>query len=238
MCIAIIFAINILAFQAIITDNAYMDKKYIERQGLLTQAQAFPIIQPYLPGLLEDFNQSWEWNQAILDEDPERRATFDASTQAAMIFCRFVVLVGRRLNQDSNVDLKKNGRMLRAIINRRVALRFKKLHLKKNGQLCAGNVKTNAQGMIYYQLGFDEMQDARPTEVTFGYMTDSLNVSVAGIYLTCPISWHTNKWVIPLMGEESEGALPFAAPIDPNAPTANNATFTITPKIKRDIGNK
>lgn len=225
--------IFVVAFQAVIADNSGMDKKYVERQGLLTQAQAFPVIEAYVPGLLADFGTSWDWVQAILDQDPERRVTFDASAQAAMVFCRFVILTGRRLDGDPRVVLKKSGRMLRALIDKSVAIRFKKLHLKMNGHLVSGNVKTNAQGLIYYQLGFDGMQDARPTEVTFGYTTDKTNTLVTGIYLTCPISWYSNKWVIPFMPEQGEGALPFAPPNDPLNPTANEATFIITPKIKK-----
>ena len=208
-----------------------MAQKYIEREGLLTQAQALPILEPYLLGLLDDFASSWDWVRLILDEDNERRMTFDASAQAAMVFCRFVTLIGRRLNADPNVELKKSGRMLRALIAKRVALRFKKLRLKRNGQLVAGNVKTNAQGMIYYNLGFDGMQDARPTEVMFGYTTDATNTSVSGLYVTCPISWYSNKWVIPFMPDSGEGSLPFAAPSDPTNPSSNEATFIITPKI-------
>jgi len=217
-----------------------MDKKrpFIERPGLLTQAQAFPIIEPYLPGLVDDFKGSWEWNQAILDEDPERRLTFDASAQAAMVFCRFVVLTGRRLEGDPKVVLRKSGRMLRALIEKAIAIRFKKLQLKMNGHLVAGNIKTNAQGLIYYQLGFDGMQNARPTEVTFGYTTDKSNTLVTGIYLTCPISWYSNKWVIPLESEDAAGTLPFAAPADPMNPAANQATFIITPKINKDVEGK
>jgi hypothetical protein len=178
-----------------------------------------------------DFSNSWFWVQEILDQDYERRLTFDASAQASMVFCRFVVSTGRRLEGDLKVVLKKSGRMLRAVIDQRVALRFKKLTLKRDGSLIAGNVKTNAQGLIYYQLGFDGMQDARPTEVTFGYTTDATNTSITGVYMTCPISWYANKWTIPFMSEEGEASLPFAAPSDPMNPTANEATFIITPKI-------
>jgi hypothetical protein len=212
-----------------------MDKKYVERPGLLTQAQAFPIIQPYLPGLISDFTDGWEWVQAILDQDAERRATFDASAQAAMVFCRFVRLTGNRFGADPNIELRKSGRMLRALIAKRVALRFKKLSLKLNGHLIAGNIKTNAQALIYYQLGFDGMQDARPTEVTFGYTTDRANVDVTGVYLTCPISWYSNKWVIPLMADDAEGRLPFAPPKDPTNPDANEATFIITPNKQKKV---
>jgi hypothetical protein len=215
-----------------------MDRKFVERPGLLTQEQAFSILEPYVPGLLGDFHDSWDWVQAILDEDSERRATFDASAQAAMVFCRFVVTTGRRLHDDRNVVLKKSGRMLRALIAKRLAVRFKKLKLKMNGHLVAGNIKTNAQSLIYYQLGFDGMQDAKPTEVTFGYTTDRFNVSVTGLYLTCPISWYSNKWSIPFMGEDGEGQLPFAPPVDPKNPGANQATFIITPKIKKNVEEK
>ena len=210
-----------------------MDKKYVERPGILRQEQAFPIIEPYLPGLIVDFNGSWDWVQAILDQDAERRATLDASTQAAMVFCRFVLLTAGRLSRDPDVQLLRKGRMLRALIKKQMALRFKKLHLKQDGHLVSGNVKTNAQGKIYYQLGLDGMQDAKPTEVTFGYTTDRVNVSVTGIFLTCPISWYSNKWVIPLIAESDEGKLPFAPPIDPKNPGANEATFIIEPKIAK-----
>src|SRR4051794_19407819 len=105
-----------------------MDKKYIERPGILSEEQAKPILEPYIPGLIDDFHTSFDWVQAILDQDPERRATFDTSTTAAMVFNRFVVLMGRRLDGSDGVDVRKYGRMMRALLGGgRVAVRFKKL---------------------------------------------------------------------------------------------------------------
>ena len=170
-------------------------------------------------------------------EDAERRVTFDASALAAMVFCRFVLLAGKSLGNDPNVELRKSGRMLRALIAKTIAVRFKKLTLKPNGRLVAGNVRTNSQSLIYYQLGFDGMQGAFPTEVIFGYTTDKANVNVTGVYLTCPISWDSNKWTLPLMPDETEGQLPFAPPVNPMRPD-NQVTFIITPNVVKKVEGK
>jgi hypothetical protein len=215
-----------------------MSKTFVEKPGILTEAEARPILEPYLPALVDVFHSSFDWVQAILDQDPERRRDLDASIQAGMVYCRFTSLVGRRLGADKNVVLKRRGRMLRALIGKRIALRCKKLRKTRKGHLCAGNVKTNAQSLIYYQLGIDKMQGAHPTEVTFGYTTDPSNRSPTGVYLTCPISWYSNKWTIPLEGEEFTGQLPFAQPADPASPMPNQATFIITPKTKKGVDNK
>src|SRR5271154_2810337 len=123
-----------------------MDNQFIERPGILTEAQAKPILEPYVPGLMDDFHGAWDWVSAILDEDPERRVTFDTSTTAAMVFNRFVLLTRRRLDGNDEVVLRKYGRMMRALLGGgRLALRFKKLTKKMTGALCGGNVKTNAQ---------------------------------------------------------------------------------------------
>jgi hypothetical protein len=211
-----------------------MESKFIERPGVLSEDQAKPYLEPYTAGLVEDFHEGWDWVQAILEQDTERRVTFDTSTVAAMVFNRFVVLTGRRLDGDDGVLLRKHGRMMRALIgNGRIALRFKKLTKKMNGALCAGQIQTNAQVRIFYQLGFDGMEDAKPTEITFGYTTDEANTIVTGLYFTCPISFYNNKWAMVLEGGENEDRLPFAVPSDPNQPVPDQATVLITPKVKK-----
>lgn len=213
-----------------------MNKNFVERPHVITRDAARPLLDPYIPGLLDDFHLSWDWVQAILDQDPERRETFDSSTQAAMIFNRFVVMFGRRYGADESVELKKSGRMMRALIaDKRLALRFKKLAEKEDGSLCAGNVKTNAQSLIYNQMTFEQMGATRPTEVTFGYTVDETNTTCTGIYLTCPISWYSNKWTMQIEGEDLEGTLPFAAPVDPNAPESGEAMVVITAKNKKQV---
>jgi hypothetical protein len=213
-----------------------MERKFGERPGILTEEQAKPILEPYVPGLIGDFHDSWDWVQAILDQDTERRVTFDTSTQAAMVFNRFALLTSRRHSSDDAVKLKRYGRMLRALIgDGRVALRFKKLVKKLDGQLCASNVHTNAQSLIYNQLSIDGMEDAWPTEITFGYTTDEANTTVTGLYFTCPVSWYSNKWVFQLEGDSGEGTLPYASPTGPNDPTGpmpDQATVFI--KIKKE----
>lgn len=212
-----------------------MNNRFVERPGVLTEEQAKSLLDPYRQGLVDDFHGSWDWVQAILEQDAERRATFDTSTIAAMVFNRFVVLTGRRLEGDGDVSLRKHGRMMRALIGGgRVALRFKKLTKKMNGALCAGQIQTNAQVRIFYQLGFDGMEDAQPTEITFGYTTDEANTVVTGLYFTCPISFYQNKWTTVLEGGDSEGTLPFAVPGDPDQPMPDQATVLITPKIKKE----
>jgi hypothetical protein len=210
-----------------------MNNKWAERPGILTAEQAKPILEPYVPGLMDDCGIAFDWVQAILDQDPDRRMTFDTSTVAAMIFNRFVLLWAARLQSDPRVTIRKSGRMMRALIDNRVALRFKKLAKKMNGSLCGGNVRTNAQSLIYYQLGFDGMEDAYPTEITFGYVADPANRSLHGMYLTCPIGWDRNKWAIVLDGEQGTDALPFAAPSDPNQPVEGEAVVVIRSKSKK-----
>lgn len=208
--------------------------KYVERPGVLAETEVRPILDPHLPGLLDDFQVAWDWVQDILDQDLDRRATFDSSTQAAMIFNRFASLMGHRMDGQNRICLKRSGRMLRAVIDDRVAIRFKKLRKNRKGALCASNVHTNAQSRMYYQLCIDGLEDCRPTEVTFGYTTDDTNTIVTGLYLTCPISWHTNKWTVQLDGMADEGTLPFVAPENPDQPADGVAEVVITPRIKKE----
>lgn len=212
--------------------------KYVERPGVLAEMEVRPIVEPHMPGLLNDFEVAWDWVQDILDQDVDRRATLDSSTQAAMIFNRFALLMGQRMDGQKRVSLRRNGRMLRAVIDGRVAIRFKKLRKNRKGALCASNVHTNAQSRMYYQLCIDGLEDCRPTEVTFGYVTDVTNTTVTGLYLTCPISWHTNKWTIPLDGVADVGTLPFVAPENPDQPADGVAEVVITPRIKKEVARK
>jgi hypothetical protein len=182
------------------------------RRNLVTQQEAEEILAPYSDGLKADFWQSWQWVQDILDQDPERRATLDPSTVAAMIFNRFVVLAIRRLTSDKNVVIRKHGRMMKVTFADKLSLRFKKF----DENLCGSNVHTINQMFIYWQMEFDGMDS--PTEVTFGYTVDASGRRVTGLYVTCPIGWKENIWKITLdedRGEDRGDVLPFAAPDSP-----------------------
>jgi hypothetical protein len=158
--------------------------------------------------------------QAILDEDPDRRVTFDVSTQAAMVFNRFVILTARRLEGNAKVRLKRSGRMMTINFGSGLILRFKKF----DDKLRSRNIRTNSQALIYWQMTLDGMDPA--TNVTFGYQTDVTARNVTGVFFTCPVGWSKNKWVIPV-DEQAEGALPFVSA--PREPEPQAPGFKILP---------
>jgi hypothetical protein len=183
-----------------------MSMTYVENPGLLTSEQAEEILEPYRAGLLEDFRAAWTWAQTLLDADVEYRLTLDTSTQAAIVFNRFVRLTMRRYDGHEAVKVRRSGRMMTINFGGGLFLRFKKF----DDQLRSHNVKTNSQAEIYYQLRLRGMDPA--TRVTFGYRTDATGRNVAGLHITCPVGWSRNKWVITLDEAKGNEALPFAAP--------------------------
>jgi hypothetical protein len=204
-----------------------MKKRQTERRNILSKAEAWTILKPYMPAMVEDFRDAWLWVQAILDQDPDRRSTLDISTQAAMVFDRFKRLAALRFIGTSRCQLTTQGRMLRIILGGKLAIRFKKF----DGQLHSGNVHTNAQSYMYFQFEFDGMES--PTEVTFGYKTDATDRNVVGLYVTCPIGWDVNKWVIEIIEAESDSLPLFQPqPTQPHAPAATVPAFEIKTKKK------
>ena len=199
----------------------------------LTEAEARPIFEPYITGMVDDLHSSFDWVQEILDEKDDRRSTFDLSTQAAMVFDRFVLIAGRRFGANRDALLHKSGRMLRVLLGgKRAALRFKKLRKDRYGRLISSNVKTKAQTSIYYQMGFEGMDDAKPTEFTFGYTSNLANTEVTGLYITCPASYNSNKYVITVEGGEEENTRLFAGSPSGDG-TPEQTTIVITPKSKK-----
>ncbi len=69
-------------------------------------------------------------------------------------------------------------------------LRFKKF----DDKLRSGNVKTNRQREIYHQYEIEGIES--PTDVTFGYVTNPAGTSISGVYVTCPVGWRKNAWMI------------------------------------------
>ena len=213
----------LIAFAWLPGDSICMGSRYIE-QKVLTEDAAKAILEPYMPGLQEDLEASWAWVQEALDGDPERRVVFDTSTQAAMVFNRFVFLTERRLSTDPKVRITKHGRMMKvAFGGGQLSLRFKKL----DEELRSKNVKTNQQLRIYSQMVLDGMDPT--TTVTFGYKLDPPGRNIVGVYITCPIGWNINKWVIVL--SESEGDALLLAPQSP--PDDGQPGFSIRPKERQ-----
>jgi hypothetical protein len=196
--------------------------RFPERRNIVSKEDAQKILEKYLPGLWEDFQAAWQWVQDILDQDPERRSTFDSSAQAAMIFLRLSVLAVRRLYGQPGIQIKKHGRMVKITFDGRLSLRFKKF----GDGVYGANIHTNTQMYMYYQFEFEGMES--PTEVTFGYKTDAAGRNVTGVYITCPIGWRVNKWIITLADEEN-GMLPFVSP-QPHEPVPGDAQVKITVK--------
>ena len=202
-----------------------MPTSYVARPNLLKLPQAQEILRPHLPGLYADFQEAWDWVEAIFDQDPERRATFDASIHAAMVFHRFVVLSYRRFTGHETVKVKRAGRMMTINLGGGLLLRFKKF----NKDLHSCNVKTNTQARIYWNLTFEGMEPA--TCVTFGYKLDPANRKVVGVYVTCPVGWDRNEWVLPINEASSETIPMFGGDPQPTAPQAPG--FTIIPLAEK-----
>jgi len=160
---------------------------------------------PISPTFTEWLNRAWDWVQAILDQDPERRASFDEITVASMIYCRFCFHMKNGLIGDKRVQLITNGRMTRASIDGELIIRFKKL----DRTLRSRNIATGNQERIYnQQYRLEEIGD-RPTNVTFGYFTDSLGTKLLGVYFACPKNWSANLWVVRVGGPDESGEFLF-----------------------------
>jgi hypothetical protein len=182
--------------------------KYRTRSDLKTREEAWPIIEPYAQQFYDWLNDAWTWVQKILDDDPERRAIMDSSTVSSMVYDRFRFLMKNGLLGDKHIMLIAEGRMTRASINGEIVLRFKKF----DKRLTSHNAITGNQDLIYNQQYRLEDIGERPTNVTFGYITDITATKLAGVYFTCPKSWRQNKWTIKVGGSDESGAMLF----DPN----------------------
>ena len=199
--------------------------KYLARRAIASQAEAAQTLTNYLPSLETDFRESWDWAQAIMEQDPNRRRILNASTQAAMVHDCFVTRMRTRYSDDPRVTLKATGRMLRMRIDGMLSLRFKKFDSK----LRSRNVKTNSQVAIYFQMEMEGIDGA--TDVTFGYKTDATGRKWVGMYVTCPVGWGQNKWVIVLNEEGGESGM-FS--FSPTTDSPDNSPI-IEPKDKRKI---
>lgn len=194
-------------------------RKYRPRNNLLTRDEARAILDPHTPVLLGCLAEAWEAVQRTLDEDPERRAVFDSATQAAMLYDWFANLIVGQLDGAPGVRKVQTGKMIKLIFNDRLSLRFKKF----DRNLWSRNVRTNNQLRHYFQLQLDGVAE-EATEVTLGYVTDVTNTGLRGVYLTCPIGWNRNKWMI-VLDEADSGALLFE-------PTESTPPATIVkPKV-------
>ena len=125
-----------------------------------------------------------------MDEDPERRVTFDAGLEATMVNMRFVHLAKGYFEDVNGAKVKMHGRHMSVLLDGQLRLRFKKF----DDKLRSGNVRTNRQRLIYHQLEIEGITE--PTDVTFGYVTNPAGSDIAGVYVTCPIGWRTNEWMI------------------------------------------
>ncbi|OWY70731.1 hypothetical protein B7486_14090 [cyanobacterium TDX16] len=178
-----------------------------ERSNLLSLEQAWPIIGPHAEKLHDWLVDAWDWVQEILSQDDERRATLDESTVAAMVYDRFVFLMKSGLSGNKKICLHSIGRMVRVRFrggdNGDAVLRLKKF----DSRLRSRNIATLNQEKIYFQnFTFEGMAD-KPTNITFGYVTDLSGTSLKGVYLTCPISFARNKWSKQLSGIDDTGSL-------------------------------
>ena len=125
-----------------------------------------------------------------MDQDPERRVTFDAGLEATMVNMRFVHLARQRFEELEKVAVKMHGRHMAVTLDGGLRLRFKKF----DDKLRSGNVKTNRQREIYHQYEIEGIES--PTDVTFGYATNPAGTNISGVYVTCPVGWRENAWMI------------------------------------------
>lgn len=197
--------------------------KLPRRKNLVSREQASKILEPFTERLVDTLDQAWNWVQDILDEDTERRLTFDSSLEAAMINRRFVDLSRIWLEQESGVKIQMFGRHMSVLIDGGLNLRFKKLDSK----LKSGNVRTNRQDEKYNQTLFDLNKH---TEVTFGYVLTPAGNDIHGLYITCPIGWTRNAWMIALR-DPGFGEIPLFTGDD--AP--DNSEVIVKPKTTRSV---
>lgn len=175
------------------------------RRNLLSRSEAWQLLEPIAPQLYSWLQDSWEWVQAILDEDPERRSVLDPSTIAGMVYDRFKTLLKSGLHDNPSIEFVDHGRMTRALVGGKAILRFKKF----DEQLRSRNIGTKNQESICHQQYYLDGVPARPTNITFGYVTDLAGASLQAVYFTCPDGWDSNHWIIKVGGAEEDGALLF-----------------------------
>lgn len=185
-----------------------------------------------IPCLREWFTNAFEWVRAILDGEPDRRATLGAAVIAGMIYDRFIRIAIPGLESRPGVRIEKTGRMYRVRIADKIWLRFKHL----DNRLRSSNYRTKNQKRIYHQYDLFDVSDGA-TSLTFGYVTTPTGADVRGIYITCPKSWKENHWMI-VIEDAVGGVLPFAqpTPIVPLAPAA--AAFALPEVASRSRKQK
>jgi hypothetical protein len=192
------------------------------RKNLLSRDEARAILEPHIQPLIQNLEDAWGWVQDIMDEDDERRVVLDASLEAAMVSQRFIFQTRHQLEGTDRVKIKMHGRHMSVVFNEGLKLRFKKLDQK----LRSGNVRTNRQRAIYHQYTLHGVND--PTDVTFGYVLTPAGDQIHGVYVTCPIGWSKNAWMI-VVRDPGMGALPlFTGDDAPDAPE-----FIVRPKAAR-----
>ena len=184
--------------------------------GLLTYNQSVALIGDDLPGMQDDCQAALEYVDADLDGEPERRATYEPSTIAAMVFNRFVVLAERRFLSRAT----RRGRMLTISFGGRLLVRFKKL----NRHLLTGNVDTKSQRQIRYQGLLEAV--VGPTVAVFGYRLDASGRRLEGIYLTCPKRYDANHWAERL-DDNGRGGLLGTVPSSPVTPQGDAPQFVV-----------
>ncbi len=195
------------------------------RTDLLTRAKAWEILEPLTERLYGWIDRSWDWVQDILEKDPERRAIFDPSTVAAMVYDHFKTLMASGFHEEPSVEMVAEGRMARAFIGGKIILRFKKL----DRQLRSRNIGTKNQESIYNQQFYLDGFPGRPTNITLGYVSDLSETKLAGVYFTCPRSFSTNHWMIQVGGTGNEnGRLLF----DPHGFDGGSMEARLDPKSK------
>lgn len=181
----------------------------------MQREEAESIIDPYIDQMQEWLFESWKWLQQRLDADAELRKTCDFSIQAAMVYNQFVERMQQGFVDDPDVKIDRHGRMVTFLFSGVLRLRFKKL----DGKLRSGNVQTNRQRTLYWQLLLPGM-DNKLTDVTFGYVTDRVCSVIKGVYITCPIGWRKNKWFIPIVDPNDGQMSIFDQPTQPMTPAA------------------
>ena len=193
------------------------------RKNVLSRNEARQILEPHIPPLITNLDKAWAWVQDIMDEDPERRIVFDTSLEAAMVSQRFIALTRQQLDGAEGVKIQMHGRHMSVMLNGGLKLRFKKLDQK----LRSGNVHTRRQRAIYHQYTIDGIND--PTDVTFGYVTTPVGDKIHGVYVTCPIGWKDNAWMI-VVRDPGMGSMPlFTGGDAPSEPD-----FIVRPKTDRE----
>ena len=179
----------------------------------ITPEEAETLLKPLLPELLMSHQEALEYWHTCVQTMP-RLGLDDTKNQArARVISNFIAAeVKAKFSEREGLTLTDDSGFVIMVINKKIAVRFKKLDRK----LRPSNILTRQQQNFATQ-GLLPGFPPEATNLTFGHKLNSTGTDFDGFWLQCPRG-DRNVWSIPLDRPEDQ-PLFWVAPPKPENPT-------------------